>query len=213
MSYDFSIIGVLKEGFYRSNGVKLIFVGAIIIFIAISIFVAGLLDFIFPQGDSNLNIYAVSFLKMIFTLPILVGVMMLGVKRARDKDLDIPSIFNYYTIAMPIIFAYIIVTLITTIGFLLLILPGIYLSVSYSFTYMLIVDKGLGIWEAMELSRKTITLRWFKFFVLALLCGVIIILSAIPLGVGLIWTLPMIYITYGLLYHRLFDDYENKRCQ
>ncbi|MEA1892948.1 MAG: hypothetical protein U9N33_09570 [Campylobacterota bacterium] len=206
MSYDFDIVGVLKEGFHRSDGAKLIFGGAIGIYVVLSILVGALLEFIFPQSSNELNRYVTSFLEMIFMLPLLVGIMILGIKRARDEELVVPSIFNYYALAIPLSLAYIAMTLLTIVGFLLLVLPGIYLAVSYAFTYTLIVDKGLGIWEAMELSRKTVTKQWFKFFGLSLACGIIIIISALPLGIGLIWSIPMTYITYGLLYHHLFDD-------
>jgi uncharacterized membrane protein len=94
------------------------------------------------------------------------------------------------------------------LGFVLLVIPGIYLAISYAFVYPLVVDKNLGAWEAMELSRKTVTKQWFKFFGLAVVSAVLIILSAIPLGVGLIWSLPTVYIAYGLLYHHIFDDEE-----
>ncbi len=208
MTYDFSITGVLKEGFRRSDGVKLIFTGSIIIYAVIAIFAGALLEFIFPEGGSVLNSYVSSLLEMLFTLPILIGIMMLGVARAREEALNIPSIFEYFGMIMPIMLAYVAMTVLLSIGFLLLIIPGIYLAISYAFTYILIVDKGLGIWEAMELSRKTVTKQWFKFFGFYLLSVIMIIISAIPLGIGLIWTIPMTYIGYGLLYHHLFDDDE-----
>jgi hypothetical protein len=206
MSYDFSITGVLKESFRRTEGVKLTFIGSIIIYALIAFFVKSLLTFIFPDTESALSIYASSTVEMLFTLPILIGIMILGVRRARDEALDIPSIFNYFGMIMPIMLAYIAMTILMVIGFILLIIPGVYLAVSYAFVYTLIVDKGLGVWEAMELSRKTVTQQWFKFFGLSLLTGIIIILSALPLGIGLIWSIPTTYIAYGLLYHRLFDE-------
>jgi len=153
-----------------------------------------------------LSIYASSTIEMLFTLPILIGIMLLGVKRARDESLEIPSIFSYFGMAIPVILAYVAMTILLSLGFILLIIPGIYLAVSYAFTYTLIVDKGLDIWEAMELSRKTVTKQWFKFFGLSILSGIIIVISAIPLGIGLVWSIPTTYIAYGLLYHRLFDD-------
>jgi len=206
MTYDFSITGVLKEGFRRSEGVKFIFIGSVIIYALIAVFVKSLLEFIFPDTESMLSIYASSTIEMLFTLPILIGIMLLGVKRARDESLEIPSIFSYFGMAIPVILAYVAMTILLSLGFILLIIPGIYLAVSYAFTYTLIVDKGLDIWEAMELSRKTVTKQWFKFFGLSILSGIIIVISAIPLGIGLVWSIPTTYIAYGLLYHRLFDD-------
>ncbi len=206
MTYDFSITGVLKEGFRRTDGVKLTFVGSIIVYALIALFVKSLLTFIFPNNESFINAFASSIVEMLFTLPILIGIIILGVKRAREEELNIPSIFDYFGMIVPIMIAYIAMTIVLSIGFILLIIPGIYLAVSYAFVYTLIVDKGLGIWEAMELSRKTVTEQWFKFFGLSLLSGIMIIISAIPLGIGLIWSVPTTYIAYGLLYHRLFDE-------
>lgn len=38
-----------------------------------------------------------------------------------------------------------------------LVLPGIYLAVSYQLSLPLVADKGLGPWEAMETSRKIVS--------------------------------------------------------
>ena len=208
MTYDFSIIGVLKESLNRADGVKGKFIGALIIFVILTLLTNSILEFVFPSIESKLNPFIASFISGIITVPVHVGVMMLGVSRAREENFEIADMFNYFVMAMPIVITYIFTTLMLYLGFILLILPGIYLSVAYAFSYMLIVDKGLGTWEAMELSRKTVTKQWFKFFGLSLLIGLTILVSIIPLGIGLIWTLPMAYITYGLLYHHLFDDEE-----
>ena len=54
--------------------------------------------------------------------------------------------------------------LLTALGFLCLILPGIYLWVAWIFTLPLIMDKRLDFWSAMELSRKMVTRHWWKLF-------------------------------------------------
>ncbi len=205
-SYDFSIIPLLKEGFNRSQGVKGNFIGAIVIYIIIAFITNAILTIIFPSEESNANGYIASILAIPITLPVVIGITMLGINRAKEQEVVITSIFDYYVKLGTIISAYIMMNFLTTIGFILLIIPGIYLLISYTFTYALIVDKGLGFWEAMELSRKTITKQWFKFFALSMLSGFLIILSSIPFGIGLIWSIPMVYISYGLLYHHLFDE-------
>ncbi len=207
-SYDFEIAPLLKEGFARTYGVKWNFMGAILVYAIISIITGAILEVFFPSDATQYNEIIASLLAVPVTLPIMIGVSMLGVKQARDESLEIPSVLNYFSYLLPILLAYVAMGLLLVVGFALLILPGIYLAVSYSFTYALVVDKGLGVWEAMELSRKTVTKQWFKFFGLALLSGLMILISAIPLGVGLIWSVPTIYIAYGLLYHHLFDSEE-----
>jgi uncharacterized membrane protein len=138
----------------------------------------------------------------------MVGITFLGINIARETEINVPSIFNYFTYAIPLTITFVLIYIALMLGFVLLVIPGIYLAISYAFVYPLVVDKNLGAWEAMELSRKTVTKQWFKFFGLAVVSAVLIILSAIPLGVGLIWSLPTVYIAYGLLYHHIFDDEE-----
>ncbi len=89
---------------------------------------------------------------------------------------------------------------------MLLVLPAIYVTVAYAFTIPLIVDKNMDVWEAMEHSRKTVTAKWFKVAGLMGLLTIIMVLSAIPLGIGLIWTLPLMFVTlYGLAYPIMFE--------
>ncbi len=208
MTYDFSIIGVLKEAYRRSDGVKGTFIGSIAIFIVIAMMTNGILKFVFPE-DSELNTFVISFIAGIITTPIHVGITMMGVSYAREQKFQVADMFNYFSMAMPIVITYVVLSVLIYAGFILLILPGIYLSIAYVFSYMLLVDKGLGTWEAMELSRKTITKQWFKFFGLSLVIGLMLLLSLLTFGIGLIWSIPMTYITYGLLYQHLFDDEEN----
>ncbi len=204
-TYDFSITGLLKEAFARTDGVKGYFAGAMIIYVVIAFITNSLLEVVFPQEGSTINTLVSSLLSMPVTLPILIGITFLGIKQARNQEIQITSIFDYFSFLLPIILAYLATTALIAFGFVLLIIPGVYLAISYTFVYPLVVEKGLGTWEAMELSRKTITKQWFKFFGLALTTGVILVLSVIPLGVGLIWSVPMIYISYGLLYSHIFD--------
>ncbi len=115
MTYNFSITGVLKEGFRRSEGVKLTFIGSVVIFAVIAFFVKSLLKFIFPNTESLISIYASSTVEMLFTLPILIGIMILGVKRAREEELSIPSIFDYFGMIIPIMLAYVTMTFTMTL--------------------------------------------------------------------------------------------------
>lgn len=206
MDYSFSITGLLKEAFNRTDGVKGVIFGAFLIYVIIAFIITGILELILPSEGSIINSIIQTVISAPVLVPIMVGVTFLGIYQARGLEINVPSIFNYFSMVVPISITFILVYIATLIGFALLILPGIYLAVSYAFAYPLLVDKGLTPWEAMELSRKTITKQWFKFFGLGLLSGLFIVISAIPLGIGLIWSIPTVYIAYGLLYHHIFDE-------
>ncbi len=77
------------------------------------------------------------------------------------------------------------------LGFLLLLIPGLYLSVAYTFAIQFAVDWDLGFFEALETSRKFVTKQWFQVFLLLLVIGLMNILGALLLGVGLFVTAPL----------------------
>ncbi|MEA3522556.1 MAG: hypothetical protein U9R50_06250 [Campylobacterota bacterium] len=203
--YDFEIFGLIKEAYNRSEGVKWIFLACIFAYGVVAFIINLVLGFIFPV-ENLLAENAKSILSMPVLVPIMLGIVMLAIKHVREQNLELQSIFDYYIIVWPLVFASVAMYLMMAIGFMLLIIPGIYLAVSYKFTLPLIADKNMGVWEAMELSRRTVTKQWFKFFGLDISLIIIVIISAIPFGIGLIWTIPLAFLAHALLYHHLFDD-------
>ena len=65
---------------------------------------------------------------------------------------------------VPLLLLSLIAGLFISIGTILLIIPGVYLGVAYLFATCLVVDRRLDFWPAMELSRRTVTPRWFHYF-------------------------------------------------
>ena len=132
---------------------------------------------------------------------------MLAINYSRGESIEFKSIFNYFHLTGKLALAGLLIYIMTVIGFVLLILPGIYLSIAYVFTLPLIADKGMDVWDAMELSRKAVTKHWFKVFGLFFLLSLIMTLGALALGIGLIWAVPLLFVTlYGLLYPLIFDE-------
>ncbi len=122
------------------------------------------------------------------------GVLMGGLyyyllKKIRNQSSDIVDVFAGFTIAfLPLFLAGIVTSLLTALGFVLLVIPGIYLAVGYAFTYMLAIDKKLDFWSAMEVSRRIVTAQWWRVFLLAILGGIIAVLGLIGLIVGVFIT-------------------------
>jgi uncharacterized membrane protein len=129
---------------------------------------------------------------------------MMGVKIAVDAPVEVTEIFAYFKKVLVLVGTSILYYLMIIIGLCLLVLPGIYLMVAYLLAFPLVAEKNMGPWEALETSRKAITHHWFKFVGLYLLLALIMLVSAIPLGIGLIWTLPMSTILVGVVYRTVF---------
>lgn len=212
--YDFDIIEIIKVGFNSINGVKGIFMAAFVIYVAIAIVMQIMLGIVFPSppqpAEPNyLNQQIVTILSYPILMPLIAGIIMLAIKYSRDESIEFKSIFNYYHLTGKLSLAAIMIYIMTIIGFILLILPGIYLSIAYIFTLPLIVDKGMDVWEAMELSRKTVTKHWFKVFGLMFILSIAMVLGTLAFGIGLIWAVPLMFVTmYGLLYPLIFDEIE-----
>ncbi|MEN9213626.1 MAG: hypothetical protein Q6K12_00135 [Gloeomargarita sp. DG_1_6_bins_138] len=81
--------------------------------------------------------------------------------------------------------------LFTTVGILLLIVPGIYLWVAYIFVELMIIDQNLNWWPAMEMSRQLITRKFFPMFGFLLLLVLINFGGALLCGLGLLVTVPL----------------------
>jgi len=213
--YDFDIIEIIKVGFNSINGVKGTFVVAFVIYVLVAIVMQIMLGVVFPSppppAEPNyLNQQIVTILSYPILMPLIAGVIMLAIKYSRDESIEFKSIFGYYHLTGKLSLAAIMIYIMTIIGFILLIVPGIYLSIAYIFTLPLIVDKGMDVWEAMELSRKTVTKHWFKVFGLMFILSVAMLLGTLVFGIGLIWAVPLMFVTmYGLLYPLIFDHMED----
>jgi hypothetical protein len=96
--------------------------------------------------------------------------------------------FNYF---LPLFLAGLASGIIVSIGFVLLVIPGIYLAVGYMLTTFLVVDYRMEFWQAMETSRQIVTKNWFSFFLFALLLFAVNLLGALALGIGLLVSAPV----------------------
>ncbi|HEY6477871.1 MAG TPA: hypothetical protein VI456_14945 [Polyangia bacterium] len=139
-----------------------------------------------------------------FMMPLFAGVTAMVVKRAAGMPVSFSTAFAYLGKVPVLAVAGLLTTLMTYLGFALLIIPGIYLAVAYVMTMPLIALNNLGAWQAMEISRKAIGRRWFDVFGLNLRVGLLVMLSALPLGIPLIWTMPWAALVVGVLYRRIF---------
>ncbi|MBI4692847.1 MAG: hypothetical protein HY749_02400 [Gammaproteobacteria bacterium] len=231
--YDFDIRAVLEEAWSKVPGTKRVFVlagVAIFVFVMVATVV---LRFVIPGAQAeHPGFFAQVTMQLALTVviyPFMVGMNMLGIRRAAGLPIDVAQAFGYFHLVVPVAIAAVLVTVSTMIGFALLVLPGIYLSFAYLFTLPLIADKNLTPWQAMEASRRAVTHHWFKVFGLMVIVGLAI---AIPAMVGfalfvvaakggmifgmlglafllvlfaaMLWAGPLLMIAIGILYRIIF---------
>ncbi|MFH0782242.1 MAG: hypothetical protein V2B20_09875 [Pseudomonadota bacterium] len=212
-SYRFTIIGLLKEAWAQTKGVKAtVWAGSAVMYLTLLILVtAG--SFLLPSQINNydgVNLTG-ALGRVLFQLIVNVilvifsaGLLLIGIRKVVGEPIAWKMVFEGFSVSGKLVVATILQTLLVVIGLLLLVLPGIYLAIGYTMTVPLIVDRKMSPWQAMETSRKAIHGKWWRMFGLSIVMGLISMVSALPLGLGLIWIWPMFVVLGGVVYHSLF---------
>ena len=148
--------------------------------------------------------WLVQMIAVVATMPLVFGVMIMGMRHYLGKSVSAGSIFDYFGSIPSLLLVYILQTVLITIGILLLVIPGIYLAVAYMYAMPLVVEKKMSAWQAMEVSRKALTRVWFRFFGIIWLIALINMLGLLTLGIAWIWTLPWSVLGVAMIYVKLF---------
>jgi hypothetical protein len=120
------------------------------------------------------------------------GMYFLMLQLMRGRQAGIGDLFAGFSRApVQLALAGIVVQILTVLGLLACVLPGIYLSVGWILTVPLIIDRQLDFWAAMELSRKAVTQHWWLMFCLLIVVGLIGLLGLVACCVGLLAALPV----------------------
>ncbi len=217
---SFTVFGVIKEAWKYVKGVKLTFFLAMLMIVLFSIAVNLVSFFLLPKvtqliagmDTANAGIvqfwvqgavqFFISFLSSVFGA----GLIYMGVRRVAGYPVSPGMVFSGFSKILSLFLAFFLMTLMILSGFVLFVLPGIYLSVGYMLTLPLIIDRDMSVWQAMETSRMAIHKVWWKVFAIFLVVMQIMWLSVIPFGLGLIWTMPMYVLVFGVIYRALFDS-------
>ena len=211
--YELSIGNVLSEAWAATNGKKMLLNGALSVYFLILLVYAGItaaITYTFgsPEGAPgttaslltlplDLAFYAVSGV-------ITTGLYVLGAKISMGVDGGISELFRFSNRAVKSLLTYILMMIMIALGFLLLILPGIYLLVAYFPAIPLALEKDMSPWQALETSRKAVSKKWFSMFGLLIVMVLLMFLSLLTLGIALIWVAPMMCIAYGIVYRNIF---------
>ncbi|MCG8343128.1 MAG: hypothetical protein MI684_09865 [Chlorobiales bacterium] len=173
--------------------------GEFIVFTLIIFLVTGLL--------SRLDVFG-SLVGSLVTAPLYAGFIVVVFMLFKGQQVQFGDFFKGFNYFLPLVLASIVMGILVAIGMILLVLPGIYLLVSYMFVSMLIVDYRMEFWQAMETSRQIVTKNWFSLFVFVLMLFVINLLGALALGIGLLVTAPLSVCSLCVAYRDIVGLHE-----
>lgn len=157
------------------------------------------------QGLFGQSILAalVSLAFTVVTLFLEIGFIKIVLKLIDGHKAEITELWAYPQYLLRMIGASILYTVIVVAGFILLIIPGIYLALRLQFYSYYIVDKNVPAIDSLRMSWKATEGNVINIFLFALLLIALNILGAIALLVGLLITIPVSFIAVSLLYRKL----------
>lgn len=148
-----------------------------------------------------------AFLQGIFLAPPLYsGFYLVANKISLKQQVVYPDFFKGFNFYIPVFSIWLIGQILTALGLVLFIVPGIYLAVAYSFSVLMAIFGGFDFWTALEESRKLITVRWMKFFLFTLVIIVINVLALLTFGLGLLVSIPVTYYATYIVFEDLTRD-------
>ncbi|MAR90705.1 MAG: hypothetical protein CML06_07460 [Pseudomonadales bacterium] len=212
--YEVGIADILSEAWQKTKGIKRYVLGAgllmyLVMFVVIFVisFATVMLTGTDPESTGPMAVLVQLVLQVVMmavVLPFSAGIFIMCLKQVQGQQPEFGDLFSCFNKTGTLLLSMILMYIMIFIGYLLFILPGIYLTFAYVMAIPLIVDRDLGPWEALETSRKAITKHWFAVFGFMILMSLIMFVSMIPLLLGLIWTIPMMAVAMALLYRNIF---------
>ncbi len=138
-------------------------------------------------------------------VPILAGINIVVLRMLMGRSVEISTFFDSFKMFMPLFLLGIVSGLLTMLGFLFLVIPGVFLSIAWMWSTWLVVDRKDEFWPAMQGSMAVAKAHFGAHFVFALVIGLMNMAAAIPTcGLGLLLTMPLTYVAMGTAYARIF---------
>lgn len=157
---------------------------------------------IFPSDLWYLNILILG----VFFL--LSGILMLGsiaiyLSLVDGKPVSYADLFSQWSLLGWYILGGILVFVITLVGYVFLIIPGIILSIRLQFWMYLCIDKHIGAFAAIGKSWEITKGNTGNLFWFALLLFGVLMLGMLALGVGILVAMPVVGLATARMYRAL----------
>jgi hypothetical protein len=222
--YHLDIASILKEAWQKTQqsrqaingGLAFVFILGALVSYATGQYFGGIEE-AFKDPQSLMLIQTVVSLAI---WPFLAGVEMMGVLHSVGVNTNSKLIFAFLKRGSWVVICGLFTSILVSVGFQLLIVPGIFLAVIFSLTIPLVVEKKFSPLKAMVVSIQALRFQWLKLFSVYLILIAALILATIPLLLTgqsnmvfiaivlfffcLSYLAPLFYNVKGILYREIF---------
>ena len=223
---------IKREGHLKTLNLAMLAYGGIVILLALPSVVAEVME-TEPKVLLAIQLIFDCFLSPLLTLPLMAGILCLGLARAREQTIRAGSIFGHYNKIWPLLgftvlywlffiligMGVAIITMasigagdevflvVSTVCVMAVVLLSVYVGILLCFTVLLIVDQDLGVIAAIKRSIAAVRLSgsFALLFKFYFMFFLWMILGLFTLGIAYFWIFPKYIIAYGIIYRDLFD--------
>lgn len=137
---------------------------------------------------------------------LLAGTHNFFLRLSRGAVASVADVFSGFGPAIgPLMLCGVVSGLLGWFGLLLCVIPGIYLMLCWHLAPLLILDRNLEFWPAMEIARKVVTRNFWPAFGLAVVALLLWIAGILCCGIGVFVTGPIATGAAVEAYRRLFE--------
>jgi len=123
--------------------------------------------------------------------PALAGYFLVCRQMDRNISLNMGDFLKGMEHFGPLLVLYLMISVLVLLGLGLLVIPGVYLALSFSFASFFIIFSPCSPGEALRLSHKLVSANLFNILLLFLVLAGINLLGFLLLGVGLFISMPL----------------------
>ena len=141
-------------------------------------------------------------------VPFIQGALIAGfhiytINKLAGRKPEIAEIFKGFKFFGAALLASLLIAFFTFLGTIALIIPGLVIAAMYKFTYLFIVDKRMGFWEAMKASHNVVRNDYFGFTIFLIAAFLVNVVGFLCLIVGLMVTVPLTFAAITAAYRDL----------
>lgn len=166
----------------------------------------------FNIGLSFIKIFGFIYYILVVT-PFSYGADWIFLRASRNEKPQFEEILSGFKKFLYVILSHLLVIGIVGVGFVLLILPGIYLVCKLIFVPYLIMDKKIDPIQAVKLSFYLTKGYFWTIFGMGILSFLIILLGLICMIVGVFVSIVWIHSAFAILYRAVEELHLEEACQ
>jgi hypothetical protein len=157
-----------------------------------------------PQDDAYWPLVGVStLLGMVIQQFFQVGLTRIWLSVARGQTPTFTDVFNGWSRFFPMLGVFFITFLLALVGMCFFIVPGVIVGVGLMLAPWYVVDKNMGVMEALKTSWKATTGSKGKLFGFTIAIMGVIILGYLACCIGVLGALPVAQVAVAIVYLRM----------